>query len=67
MSKFFPTSGFKWIDPKEFDLNKYISYNSKGCALEVDFECLKELQKLYSDYPLAPDKAEIKREMLSEY
>ena len=22
MSKFLPTSGFKWIDPKEFDLNK---------------------------------------------
>ena len=25
MSKFLPASGFKWIDPKEFDLNKYIS------------------------------------------
>ena len=25
MSKFLPTSGFKWIDPKEFDLNKYTS------------------------------------------
>ena len=23
MSKFLPTSGFKWIDPKEFELNKY--------------------------------------------
>ena len=23
MSKFLPTSGFKWIDPKGFDLNKY--------------------------------------------
>ena len=23
MSKFLPTSGFKWIDAKEFDLNKY--------------------------------------------
>ena len=22
MSKFFPTTGFKWIDPKKFDLNK---------------------------------------------
>ena len=26
-----------------------------------------ELQELHSDYPLAPDKVEIKREMLSEY
>ena len=25
MSKFPPTSRFKWIDPKEFDLNKYTS------------------------------------------
>ena len=25
MSKFLPTSGLKWIDPKEFDLNKYTS------------------------------------------
>ena len=23
MFKFLPTSGFKWIDPKKFDLNKY--------------------------------------------
>ena len=39
MSEFLPTSGFKWIDTKEF----------------------------YSDYSLAPDKIETKREMLSEY
>ena len=25
MSKFFPTCGFKWIDPNKFDLNKYAS------------------------------------------
>ena len=24
-SKFLPISGFKWIDPKDFDLNKYTS------------------------------------------
>ena len=28
---------------------------------------LGELRELHSDYPLAPDKIEIKREMLSEY
>ena len=36
MSKFLPTSDFKWIDPKEFDLNKYTSNSSRGCVLEVD-------------------------------
>ena len=30
MSKFIPKIGFKWIDPKEFDLNKYTSKSSKG-------------------------------------
>ena len=44
MVKFLPTSRFIWIDPKEFDLNKYISNNSKGCVLEVDLEYPKELR-----------------------
>ena len=64
MSKFLPTSRFKWINPKEFDRNKYSSNSSKVCVLEVDLEYPKEL---HNDYPLAPDKIEIKREMLSEY
>ena len=37
-------SSFKWIDSKEFDLNKYTSYNSKGCVLEVDSKYPKELR-----------------------
>ena len=32
MPKFLPTSGFKWLNPKEFDLNKYTSNSSKGCV-----------------------------------
>ena len=43
MSKFLPTSGFKWIDPKEFKLNKYTSSSSKGFVLGVDLEYRKEL------------------------
>ena len=38
MSKLLPTSGFKWIDPKESDLYKYTSNSSKGGVLEVDLE-----------------------------
>ena len=67
MSKFLPTSGFKWIDPKEFDFNKYTSNSSKRCVLEVALEYPKELRELYNDYPVAPDEIEIKREMLPEY
>ena len=65
MPKFLPSSGFNWIDPKEFDLNKYTSNSSNGCVLEVTLEYPKQLRELHNDYPLAPDKIEIKREMLS--
>ena len=48
-------------------MNKYISNSSKGCVLDVDLEYPKELRELHNDYPLAPDKIEINREMSSEY
>ena len=64
MFDFLPTSGFKWIHLKEFDLNKCTSNSSKGCVLEVDLEYPKELHKLHNDYPLAPDKTEIRKEHL---
>ena len=67
VSKFLPTNKFKWIDPKEFDFNKYTSNRWKGCVLEVDFENPKELCELHNDYPLAPDKLKIESEMLSDY
>ena len=67
MSTFLPASGFKCIDPKEFDLNKDTSNSLKECVLEFDLEYPKELCKLHNDYPLAADKIEIKREMLSEH
>ena len=66
MSKFLPASGFKWIDSKDFDSNKYSSNSSKGCVLEVNLEYPKELCELHNDYSLAPDKIEIKKEMLSK-
>ena len=59
MSKLLLTNGFKWIDPKEFDLNKYTSNSSKGCVFEVDLEYPKALQGLRNVYPVAPDKTEI--------
>ena len=45
MSKFLLTNGFKWIDPKYFDLNKYSSNNSEACVLEVDLQYPKELHQ----------------------
>ena len=66
VSKFLPTSGFKWIDSKQFDLNKCTSNSSKGSVFEVQFKYPKELQEFQNDYPLASDKIEIENEMLSE-
>ena len=51
MSKFLPTIGFKVIDQKERDLNKYTSNSSKGHVLQVDLEYPKELHELNNDYP----------------
>ena len=67
MSKFSPTGKYKWIDPEEFDSNRYSRNSSKGCVLEVDLKYPKELHELHNDYHLAPDKIEIKKEMLSNY
>ena len=67
MSQILPTSSFKWIDRKEFDLNKYTSNSLKGCVLEVDLEYPKDFRELQNDYQLAPDKIKIKREMLSDF
>ena len=67
MFKFPPAIGFKQIDPKEFDSNKYTSNSSKVCVQEVDLEYPEELRQLRNDYSLAPDKIDIKREMLSDY
>ena len=67
MSKFPPTVRSKWSDPKDFHSNKYRSNSSEGGVSEVHLEYPKELHELHNDCPLAPDKVEIKREMLSNY
>ena len=56
MSKFLPTKEFKWIDPEEFDFNKYTSNSSKRYVLVVDIKYPKELREFYNNYPLASDK-----------
>ena len=67
MSKFLPTDGFKWINPTKFDLNKDSSSCSKDCVLEVDLDCPTELFDFHQHFPLALDKLDIKKEILSDY
>ena len=66
-SKFLPTSRLKRTNYEDFDSKKYSNNTSKGCVLEVDLEYSEELRELHNEYPLAPDKIEIKKEMLSKY
>ena len=54
---------FKLVDSNGLilkNLNKYNKNSSKGCVLEVNLEYPKELHKLNNDYPLDPNKIEIK-------
>ena len=58
MFKFLTTSGFKWIDSKEINLNKYTSHSPKGSLLEVHLDIQKNNA---NDYPRdRTNKIEIK-------
>ena len=54
------------LHPARFNLHKYDDDSLRICVLEVDLEYLKGSQELHKDHPLAPDKLEIKRELLSD-
>ena len=51
----------------KLDLAKYTDDSKKGLILEVDLEYPKELHDLHNDYPLAPAKIKIDKNMLSPY
>ena len=70
MSQYFPYRGFKWLNQKEIDrldVNSISKNNSHRCIYEVDLEYPNELHELHNNYPLAPEKPEISRDMLSKY
>ena len=49
------------------NLGKYELDSKEGLILEVDLEYPKELHDLHNDYPIAPDKVKVSRNMLSTY
>ena len=54
------------MEPSDVNPNKYNKDTNKGLILEVDLDYPKELHGLHNDYPLAPEKKTVKKE-LSEY
>ena len=70
MSQYLPTGSFRWMTEKEIS-KIYLAMckedNKKGLILEVDLEYPQELHHLHNDYPLAPEKIKVTKEMLSPY
>ncbi|CAG2243981.1 unnamed protein product [Mytilus edulis] len=62
MSKYLPTGGFEWINPKEMPtFDTLTAENDKGFVLEVDLEYSKELHDHHNDYPLAPEAVQLNK------
>ena len=55
MSKPLPTSGFEWMADDEIDDLKHLS-----CIIDVDLEYPEDLHNIHNDYPLAPERIEIR-------
>ena len=70
MSQYLPTGGFRWMTKNQIDkidLAKYKKDSDKGLILEVDLAYPQELRDLHNDYPLAPEKIKVTKDMLSDY
>ena len=70
MSQYLLTGNFRWMKDKKInkiDLGKYKADGKKGLIPEVDLEYPRELHNLHSDYPVAPEKVKVSKNMLSEY
>ena len=51
----------------KINLEKYKTDCKKGLILEVDLEYPRELHDMHNDYPVAPEKVKVKKNMLSDY
>ena len=55
------------IEINKIDLAKYKQVLRRGVISDVDLEYPQELHDLHNEYPLAPEKMKVKKEMLSSY
>ena len=49
------------------DLAKYKEDSKEGVILEVDLQYPQESRNIQNDYPVAPEKIQVTKEMLSSY
>ena len=70
MSQFLPYGGFNWFDsPNIHDYNWTAWLDDDpnvGYFVECDLEYPDKLHDAHNDYPMAPERMEIKKEMISE-
>ena len=75
MNQYFLSCGFEWLSQEE---NKNVDVNSMellsigenssdGCILKFDLEYPDEFHDFHNDYLLAPEKLEIRNDMLSKH
>ena len=70
ISQYLPTRGFKWMSEKKIeklDLATQTADSKKGLILEVDLEYPQEMHENHNDYPLAAEKMNVLKGMLSNY
>ena len=71
MQQKLPLKDFKWVEnPEDFDLAERmydIHTDDIGYFLEVDLEYPDHLHDSHNDFPLAPERVKITRDMLSPY
>ena len=70
MSQPLPTGNFRFLtddEIKHLDILNVPDDHPTGYILEVDLEYPHDLHELHNDYPLAPEKVLITKEMLSPY
>ena len=70
MSQYLPTGNFKMLTKeqiKKTNLANYSEEHDEGLLLEVDLDYPQELHDLHNDYPLAPEKLKVNKNMLSDY
>ena len=61
---------FEWLSDDEIDVIDFscvIAESNVGYFLEVDLKYPSELHELHNDYPLAPEKMRVSKDMLSDY